>query len=204
MGFYILWYQMPTWTIVTFFLLHRKPHSSWPGRLHLDWRPHTGTGDSQEVHTLAHLHMSSFHFPPLSLLLFIFHLPLTFLVHFVACPLQNHFIIILLFFPPMMTTLNLHETLPGLWYGVWSLTLLTAMEPNPLLVLFFPPVCFLLWKVQMSSVNRVFYFTYLTSLLSLSVGSVWVNSHSVSDPCMPVSGHKDSGTCTDGGQEVGF
>lgn len=42
------------------------------------------------------------------------------------------------------------------------------------------------------------------SLLSLSVGSVWVNSHSVSDPCMPVSGHKDSGTCTDGGQEVGF
>lgn len=42
------------------------------------------------------------------------------------------------------------------------------------------------------------------SLLSLSVGSVWVNSHSVSDPCMPVSGNKDSGTCTDGGQEVGF
>lgn len=161
MGFYILWYQMPTWTIVTFFLLHRKPHSSRPGRLHLDWRPHTGTGDSQEVHTLAHLQMSSFHFPPLSLLLFIFHLPLTFLVHFVACPLQNHFIIILLFFPPMMATLSLHETLPGLWYGVWSLTLLTAMEPNPLLVLFFPPVCFLLWKVQMSSVNRVFYFTHL-------------------------------------------
>ncbi|XP_008293727.1 aldehyde dehydrogenase family 16 member A1 isoform X2 [Stegastes partitus] len=36
---------------------------------------------------------------------------------------------------------------------------------------------------------------------SLSVGSVWVNSHSVSDPCLPSSGHKDSGTCTDGGQE---
>uniref|UniRef100_A0A8C6WK34 Aldehyde dehydrogenase 16 family, member A1 n=1 Tax=Neogobius melanostomus TaxID=47308 RepID=A0A8C6WK34_9GOBI len=36
---------------------------------------------------------------------------------------------------------------------------------------------------------------------SLSVGCVWVNSHSVSDPCMPVSGHKDSGTCTDGGHE---
>lgn len=43
-----------------------------------------------------------------------------------------------------------------------------------------------------------------SSLLSLSVGSVWVNSSSVSDPCLPVSGHKDSGTCTDGGQEVGF
>ena len=40
--------------------------------------------------------------------------------------------------------------------------------------------------------------------LSLSVGSVWVNSHSVSDPCLPVSGHKDSGTGTDGGQEVGL
>lgn len=36
---------------------------------------------------------------------------------------------------------------------------------------------------------------------SLSVGCVWVNSHSVSDPCMPVSGHKNSGTCTDGGHE---
>uniref|UniRef100_A0A8C5HL57 Aldehyde dehydrogenase domain-containing protein n=1 Tax=Gouania willdenowi TaxID=441366 RepID=A0A8C5HL57_GOUWI len=36
---------------------------------------------------------------------------------------------------------------------------------------------------------------------SLSVGSVWVNSHSVFDPCLPASGHKDSGTCTDGGQE---
>uniref|UniRef100_A0A3B4GPD8 Aldehyde dehydrogenase 16 family member A1 n=1 Tax=Pundamilia nyererei TaxID=303518 RepID=A0A3B4GPD8_9CICH len=35
----------------------------------------------------------------------------------------------------------------------------------------------------------------------LSVGSVWVNSHSICDPCLPVSGHKDSGTCTDGGQE---
>ncbi|XP_057717220.1 aldehyde dehydrogenase family 16 member A1 [Corythoichthys intestinalis] len=36
---------------------------------------------------------------------------------------------------------------------------------------------------------------------SLSVGSVWVNSHPLSEPCLPVSGHKDSGTCTDGGQE---
>lgn len=41
----------------------------------------------------------------------------------------------------------------------------------------------------------------LETAKSLQVGSVWVNSHSVSDPCMPVSGHKDSGTCTDGGQE---
>ncbi|XP_029986094.1 aldehyde dehydrogenase family 16 member A1-like, partial [Sphaeramia orbicularis] len=37
--------------------------------------------------------------------------------------------------------------------------------------------------------------------VSLSVGVVWVNSHSVSDPCLPLSGHKDSGTCTDGGQQ---
>lgn len=41
----------------------------------------------------------------------------------------------------------------------------------------------------------------LETTKSLSVGCVWVNSHSVSDPCMPVSGHKDSGTCTDGGRE---
>lgn len=41
----------------------------------------------------------------------------------------------------------------------------------------------------------------LETAKSLSVGCVWVNSHSVSDPCMPVSGHKDSGTCTDGGFE---
>lgn len=41
----------------------------------------------------------------------------------------------------------------------------------------------------------------LETAKSLSVGCVWVNSHSVSDPCMPVSGHKDSGTCTDGGHE---
>ncbi|XP_006809784.1 aldehyde dehydrogenase family 16 member A1 [Neolamprologus brichardi] len=41
----------------------------------------------------------------------------------------------------------------------------------------------------------------LETAKSLSVGSVWVNSHSVCDPCLPVSGHKDSGTCTDGGQE---
>ncbi|XP_070704661.1 aldehyde dehydrogenase family 16 member A1 [Pempheris klunzingeri] len=41
----------------------------------------------------------------------------------------------------------------------------------------------------------------LETAKSLSVGSVCVNSHSVSDPCLPISGHKDSGTCTDGGQE---
>ncbi|KAM4635610.1 aldehyde dehydrogenase family 16 member A1 [Polymixia lowei] len=41
----------------------------------------------------------------------------------------------------------------------------------------------------------------LEAAKSLSVGSVWVNSHSISDPSLPVSGHKDSGTCTDGGQE---
>ncbi|XP_043955170.1 aldehyde dehydrogenase family 16 member A1 [Gambusia affinis] len=41
----------------------------------------------------------------------------------------------------------------------------------------------------------------LETAKSLSVGSVWVNSSSVSDPCFPVSGHKDSGTGTDGGQE---
>ncbi|XP_067427205.1 aldehyde dehydrogenase family 16 member A1 [Thunnus thynnus] len=41
----------------------------------------------------------------------------------------------------------------------------------------------------------------LETAKSLSVGSVWVNSHSMSDPSLPVSGHKDSGTCTDGGQE---
>ncbi|KAK7940201.1 hypothetical protein WMY93_003527 [Mugilogobius chulae] len=41
----------------------------------------------------------------------------------------------------------------------------------------------------------------LETAKSLCVGCVWVNSHSFSDPCMPVSGHKDSGTCTDGGQE---
>uniref|UniRef100_A0A672ZKV5 Aldehyde dehydrogenase family 16 member A1-like n=1 Tax=Sphaeramia orbicularis TaxID=375764 RepID=A0A672ZKV5_9TELE len=40
----------------------------------------------------------------------------------------------------------------------------------------------------------------LETAKSLSVGVVWVNSHSVSDPCLPLSGHKDSGTCTDGGQ----
>uniref|UniRef100_A0A672ZIQ9 Aldehyde dehydrogenase family 16 member A1-like n=1 Tax=Sphaeramia orbicularis TaxID=375764 RepID=A0A672ZIQ9_9TELE len=41
----------------------------------------------------------------------------------------------------------------------------------------------------------------LETAKSLSVGVVWVNSHSVSDPCLPLSGHKDSGTCTDGGQQ---
>lgn len=46
--------------------------------------------------------------------------------------------------------------------------------------------------------------TSFSSIISLSVGAVWVNSYSVFDPCLPISGHKDSGTCTDGGQEVGF
>ncbi|XP_061893009.1 aldehyde dehydrogenase family 16 member A1-like [Entelurus aequoreus] len=41
----------------------------------------------------------------------------------------------------------------------------------------------------------------LETAKSLSVGSVWVNSKPLSDPCLPFSGHKDSGTCTDGGQE---
>ncbi|XP_008329004.2 aldehyde dehydrogenase family 16 member A1 [Cynoglossus semilaevis] len=41
----------------------------------------------------------------------------------------------------------------------------------------------------------------LETAKSLSVGSVWVNSHSVSDPCLPIAGHKESGTCTDGGRE---
>lgn len=41
----------------------------------------------------------------------------------------------------------------------------------------------------------------LETAKSLLVGSVWVNSHSVFDPCMPASSHKDSGNCTDGGQE---
>ncbi|KAM6905596.1 aldehyde dehydrogenase family 16 member A1 [Xenentodon cancila] len=41
----------------------------------------------------------------------------------------------------------------------------------------------------------------LETAKSLSVGTVWVNSISVTDPCLPTSGHKDSGTCTDGGQE---
>lgn len=55
----------------------------------------------------------------------------------------------------------------------------------------------------MSAIKMSLTFSWSPSPFSLSVGSVWVNSHSVSDPCMPVSGHKDSGTCTDGGQEVG-
>uniref|UniRef100_H3D0P4 Aldehyde dehydrogenase 16 family, member A1 n=1 Tax=Tetraodon nigroviridis TaxID=99883 RepID=H3D0P4_TETNG len=41
----------------------------------------------------------------------------------------------------------------------------------------------------------------LETAKSLSVGAVWVNSYSVFDPCLPMSGHRDSGTCTDGGQE---
>ncbi|KAG9330365.1 hypothetical protein JZ751_025580 [Albula glossodonta] len=41
----------------------------------------------------------------------------------------------------------------------------------------------------------------LESVKSLSVGTVWVNSHSVLDPSMCLSGVKDSGNCTDGGRE---
>ncbi|RVE69031.1 hypothetical protein OJAV_G00073740 [Oryzias javanicus] len=41
----------------------------------------------------------------------------------------------------------------------------------------------------------------LETAKNLSVGSVWVNSHSVCDPCLPVCAHKDGGSCTDGGQE---
>ncbi|XP_041824718.1 aldehyde dehydrogenase family 16 member A1 [Melanotaenia boesemani] len=41
----------------------------------------------------------------------------------------------------------------------------------------------------------------LETAKSLSVGSVCVNSSLVCDPCLPVSGHKDSGSCTDGGRE---
>ena len=37
---------------------------------------------------------------------------------------------------------------------------------------------------------------------SLCVGSVWVNSHSVTDPSLPQCGRRDSGNCTDGGKEV--
>lgn len=52
----------------------------------------------------------------------------------------------------------------------------------------------------MKILSDLFFF----SIISLSVGAVWVNSYSVFDPCLPISGHKASGTCTDGGQEVGF
>uniref|UniRef100_A0A3P9JC60 Aldehyde dehydrogenase 16 family, member A1 n=1 Tax=Oryzias latipes TaxID=8090 RepID=A0A3P9JC60_ORYLA len=41
----------------------------------------------------------------------------------------------------------------------------------------------------------------LETAKNLSVGSVWVNSHSVVDPCLPVCAHKDGGSCADGGQE---
>ncbi|CAB1341414.1 unnamed protein product [Coregonus sp. 'balchen'] len=41
----------------------------------------------------------------------------------------------------------------------------------------------------------------LEAAKSLSVGSVWVNSHSVMDPSLPLSGHKESGNCIDGGKE---
>ncbi|XP_018619908.2 aldehyde dehydrogenase family 16 member A1 [Scleropages formosus] len=41
----------------------------------------------------------------------------------------------------------------------------------------------------------------LETARSLSVGSVWLNSHSVLDPSLTVSGVKESGNCTDGGRE---
>ncbi|XP_034150993.1 aldehyde dehydrogenase family 16 member A1 isoform X2 [Esox lucius] len=41
----------------------------------------------------------------------------------------------------------------------------------------------------------------LEAAKGLSVGSVWVNSHSVLDPSLPLSGHKESSNCTDGGKE---
>ncbi|KAL0993593.1 hypothetical protein UPYG_G00110230 [Umbra pygmaea] len=41
----------------------------------------------------------------------------------------------------------------------------------------------------------------LEAAKSLAVGCVWVNSHSVLDPALPLSGHKESGNCTDGGKE---
>lgn len=54
---------------------------------------------------------------------------------------------------------------------IWCMVTNIAMELNPLLVLFFTPVCFLLWKVKMSSVNRV-YFTYFTYFTHLPLSSV--------------------------------
>ncbi|XP_073696594.1 aldehyde dehydrogenase family 16 member A1 isoform X2 [Garra rufa] len=41
----------------------------------------------------------------------------------------------------------------------------------------------------------------LESAKSLSVGSVWVNCHSVMDPALPLCGRRESGNCTDGGRE---
>uniref|UniRef100_A0AAY5EAW5 Aldehyde dehydrogenase domain-containing protein n=1 Tax=Electrophorus electricus TaxID=8005 RepID=A0AAY5EAW5_ELEEL len=41
----------------------------------------------------------------------------------------------------------------------------------------------------------------LETARSLKVGSVWVNSHSVTDPSLPQSGRRDSGNCTNGGKE---
>ncbi|XP_034092317.1 aldehyde dehydrogenase family 16 member A1 [Gymnodraco acuticeps] len=41
----------------------------------------------------------------------------------------------------------------------------------------------------------------LETAKSVCVGSVCVNSVSLSDPSLPVSPHKESGSCTDGGQE---
>ncbi|XP_075996571.1 aldehyde dehydrogenase family 16 member A1 [Genypterus blacodes] len=41
----------------------------------------------------------------------------------------------------------------------------------------------------------------LETAKSLCVGSVCVNSPSVCDPCLPVSGHKQSSSCTDGGHQ---
>ncbi|MCJ8738921.1 hypothetical protein PDJAM_G00041140 [Pangasius djambal] len=41
----------------------------------------------------------------------------------------------------------------------------------------------------------------LETAKSLCVGSVCVNAHSVTDPSLPQSGRRESGTCTDGGRE---
>nr|XP_023654391.1 aldehyde dehydrogenase family 16 member A1 [Paramormyrops kingsleyae] len=41
----------------------------------------------------------------------------------------------------------------------------------------------------------------LEAARGLSMGSVWLNSHSVLDPSLPISGAKESGNCTDGGRE---
>ncbi|KAK3553084.1 hypothetical protein QTP86_031352, partial [Hemibagrus guttatus] len=41
----------------------------------------------------------------------------------------------------------------------------------------------------------------LETAKSLCVGSVCVNTHSVTDPSLPQSGRRESGTCTDGGRE---
>ncbi|XP_066498768.1 aldehyde dehydrogenase family 16 member A1 isoform X2 [Hoplias malabaricus] len=41
----------------------------------------------------------------------------------------------------------------------------------------------------------------LETAKSVSAGSIWVNSHSVTDPSLTQCGRRDSGNCTDGGRE---